>query len=114
MFLQILGVLCQDGIMRFINIHTCKLIFDIGSHDVRITNVSLGPTGRHVVCVLDTGDIRVYSVQALTQEVNKVRHVCHVVLVMLCPSCCARLVVLVMLCSLCNYLRHSDICFVLL
>ena len=71
-FTQILGVLSQDGIMRFININTCKLLFDIGSADSRISNVSVSPSGRHIVAVVDSGNMHVYSVQALTSELNKV------------------------------------------
>lgn len=37
-YLQTLGFLAQDGIMRFINIHSCKQLFHIGSpHLVRST-----------------------------------------------------------------------------
>ncbi|XP_053182759.1 TBC1 domain family member 31 [Scomber japonicus] len=68
---QTLGVLSQDGMMRFINIHTCKLLFHIGSHDDAITTVSVSPNGRHVVAIMDNGSINVYSVQSLTQELNK-------------------------------------------
>ncbi|CAK6954290.1 TBC1 domain family member 31 [Scomber scombrus] len=68
---QTLGVLSQDGVMRFINIHTCKLLFHIGSHDDAITTVSVSPNGRHVVAIMDNGSINVYSVQSLTQELNK-------------------------------------------
>ncbi|XP_044215928.1 TBC1 domain family member 31 [Thunnus albacares] len=68
---QTLGVLSQDGVMRFINIHTCKLLFHIGSHDDAITAVSVSPNGRHVVAIMDNGSINVYSVQSLTQELNK-------------------------------------------
>ena len=71
-FTQILGVLSQDGIMRFVNINTCKLLFDIGSADSRISNVSVSPSGRHIVAVVDSGNMHVYSVQALTSELNKV------------------------------------------
>uniref|UniRef100_A0A3Q1KH56 TBC1 domain family member 31 n=1 Tax=Anabas testudineus TaxID=64144 RepID=A0A3Q1KH56_ANATE len=69
---QTLGVLSQDGVMRFINIHTCKLHFHIGSHGDAITAVSVSPNGRHVVAIMDNGSINVYSVQSLTQELNKV------------------------------------------
>lgn len=65
--------------MRFINIHTCKLLFHIGSHDDAITAVSVSPNGRHVVAIMDNGSINVYSVQSLTQELNKVT-----VLIMFC------------------------------
>uniref|UniRef100_UPI0037E9B930 TBC1 domain family member 31 n=1 Tax=Semicossyphus pulcher TaxID=241346 RepID=UPI0037E9B930 len=68
---QTLGVLSQDGVMRFINIHTCKLLFQMGSHDDAITAVTVSPNGRHVVAIMDNGSINVYSVQSLTQELNK-------------------------------------------
>lgn len=68
---QTLGVLSQDGVMRFINIHTCKLLFQIGSHDDAITSVAVGPNGRYIVAIMDNGSINVYSVQSLTQELNK-------------------------------------------
>ncbi|XP_023820067.1 TBC1 domain family member 31 isoform X1 [Oryzias latipes] len=68
---QTLGVLSQDGMMRFINIHTCKLLFHIGSHDEAITAVAVNPSGRHIVAVMDNGRINIYSVQNLTQELNK-------------------------------------------
>ncbi|TSL82466.1 TBC1 domain family member 31 [Bagarius yarrelli] len=68
---QILGVLSQDGLMRFINIQTCKQLFEIGSHDDAINSAAICPKGRHVLAVMDCGAVRVYSVQALTQEINK-------------------------------------------
>ncbi|XP_034553747.1 TBC1 domain family member 31 [Notolabrus celidotus] len=68
---QTLGVLSQDGVMRFINIHTCKLLFQTGSHDDAITSVTVGPNGRHIVAIMDNGSVNVYSVQSLTQELNK-------------------------------------------
>ncbi|XP_076594333.1 TBC1 domain family member 31 [Chaetodon auriga] len=68
---QTLGVLSQDGVMRFINIHTCKMLFHMGSHDDAITTVAVSPNGRHVVAIMDNGSINVYSVQSLTQELNK-------------------------------------------
>ena len=32
--LQTVGFLAQDGIMRIINIHSCKQLFQVGSHDL--------------------------------------------------------------------------------
>lgn len=69
---QVLGVLSQDGIMRFINIQTFKLLFEIGSVDNAVTTVTMCPKGRHVVAVMDSGALNIYSVQGLSQEVNKV------------------------------------------
>ncbi|XP_070574109.1 TBC1 domain family member 31-like [Ptychodera flava] len=68
---QVIGVLSQDGIMRFINIHTCKLLFDIGTLDDRIHNVSVSSHGRFLVAVAESGNVNTYSVQALTAELNK-------------------------------------------
>ncbi|CAI5662965.1 unnamed protein product [Oreochromis niloticus] len=68
---QTLGVLSQDGVMRFINIHTCKLLFHVGSHDESITTVAVSPNGRHIVAIMDNGSVNIYSVQSLTQELNK-------------------------------------------
>ncbi|KAG7474161.1 TBC1 domain family member 31 [Solea senegalensis] len=68
---QTLGVLSQDGVMRFINIHTCKLHFHMGSPDDAITTVTVNPNGRHVVAIMDNGYINIYSVQSLTQEISK-------------------------------------------
>ncbi|XP_043973700.1 TBC1 domain family member 31 isoform X2 [Gambusia affinis] len=68
---QTLGVLSQDGVMRFINIHTCKLLFHTGSVDEAITAVAVGPNGRHMAAIMDNGSINIYSVQSLTQELKK-------------------------------------------
>ncbi|XP_076826791.1 TBC1 domain family member 31 isoform X2 [Brachyhypopomus gauderio] len=68
---QVLGVLSQDGVMRFINIQTCKRLFSIGSHEDAVVSTAVCPKGRHVAAVMDGGSVRVYSVRALTQEVNK-------------------------------------------
>ncbi|KFQ31900.1 TBC1 domain family member 31, partial [Mesitornis unicolor] len=68
---QVLGVLSQDNIMRFINIETCKLLFDIGSHEEGISTAVISPNGRYVASVMENGSLNLYSVQALTQDVNK-------------------------------------------
>ncbi|NWW87229.1 TBC31 protein, partial [Rhynochetos jubatus] len=68
---QVLGVLSQDNIMRFINIETCKLLFDVGSHEEGISTAAISPNGRYIASVMENGSLNLYSVQALTQEVNK-------------------------------------------
>ncbi|CAL8355871.1 unnamed protein product [Arctogadus glacialis] len=68
---QTLGVLSQDGVMRFVNIHTCKLLFHLGSTDQAITTATVSPNGRHVAAVMDDGSINVYSVHSLSQDLNK-------------------------------------------
>ncbi|XP_056300983.1 TBC1 domain family member 31 [Pseudoliparis swirei] len=68
---QTLGVLSQDGVMRFVDIHTCKLLFHMGSHEDAITAVTVSPNGRHVVAIMDNGSVNIYRVLSLTQELNK-------------------------------------------
>ncbi|KAM6278381.1 TBC1 domain family member 31 isoform 3-T3 [Spheniscus humboldti] len=68
---QVLGVLSQDNIMRFIHIETCKLLFDIGSHEEGISTAATSPNGRYIASVMENGSLNLYSIQALTQEGNK-------------------------------------------
>ncbi|KAF6323778.1 TBC1 domain family member 31 [Rhinolophus ferrumequinum] len=68
---QVLGVLSQDGIMRFINVQTCKLLFEIGSLDEGISSSVISPHGRYIASIMENGSLNIYSVQALTQEINK-------------------------------------------
>ncbi|KAM5313278.1 TBC1 domain family member 31 isoform 1-T1 [Glossophaga mutica] len=68
---QVLGVLSQDGIMRFINIQTCKLLFEVGSLDEGISSSVISPHGRYIASVMENGSLNIYSVQALTHEINK-------------------------------------------
>ncbi|XP_010603883.1 TBC1 domain family member 31 isoform X2 [Fukomys damarensis] len=68
---QVLGVLSQDGIMRFVNIQTCKLLFEIGSLDEGISSSVISPHGRYIASIMENGSLNIYSVQALTHEVNK-------------------------------------------
>ncbi|GAB1299377.1 TBC1 domain family member 31 [Apodemus speciosus] len=68
---QVLGVLSQDGIMRFVNIQTCKLLFEIGTVEDGISSSVISPHGRYIASIMENGSLNVYSVQALTQEINK-------------------------------------------
>ncbi|NXH58017.1 TBC31 protein, partial [Rhabdornis inornatus] len=68
---QVLGVLSQDNIMRFINTETCKLLFDIGSPEEGISTAAISPNGQYIASVMKNGSLNLYSVQALTQEENK-------------------------------------------
>lgn len=70
--LQILGVLCQDGILRFVNLGTFVQLFDVGRLDDRVNNFVVSSNGRHVVAVMDSGNVNVYNAQTLVQALNKV------------------------------------------
>nr|XP_031547149.1 TBC1 domain family member 31 isoform X3 [Vicugna pacos] len=68
---QVLGVLSQDGIMRFVNTQTCKLLFEVGSLDEGISSSVISPHGRYIASIMENGSLNIYSVQALTKEINK-------------------------------------------
>ena len=70
--LQCHGVLCQDGIMRFIDVDSCKLLFDVGALHDRVSSATVSPTpnGRHIVTVMASGDLCICDVRALTSDIN--------------------------------------------
>lgn len=68
---QILGALCQDGIARFMNITSCKLLFDVGTLESRVHFLVISPGGKHMLGLMDSGDMNIYSLATLTCEVNK-------------------------------------------
>lgn len=68
---QTVGILSQDGIIRFVNIHTCKLVFEVGSHEKRINSFSLSPNGSDMACIMDSGCINIYSIPALTSHLKQ-------------------------------------------
>ena len=90
-FMQVLGALSQDGIMRFINTDTCCLLFDVGAVGRRLSNVGISPNGRYLAGVLDDGNIGVFSLQALCADINKVitswRHLPSAHLPAITPIC---------------------------
>jgi len=65
-------VLCQDGIVRFIDIGTFAQLFDVGRLDDRVCNFIVASTGRHVVTVMDSGNINIYNAHALAKLLNRV------------------------------------------
>lgn len=58
--------------MRFVHIHNCKLLFDVGTLDDRIQMVAVSPAGRHIVTTTESGILQVYSVPALMTDYNRV------------------------------------------
>nr|XP_038934720.1 TBC1 domain family member 31 isoform X4 [Rattus norvegicus] len=57
--------------MRFVNIQTCKLLFQIGTVEEGVSSSVISPHGRYITAIMENGSLNVYSVQALTQEINK-------------------------------------------
>ncbi|XP_071502457.1 TBC1 domain family member 31-like [Diadema antillarum] len=68
---QMVGVLSQDGLVRFVHIHSCRLLFDLGSLDDRAVHFTVSPSGRNIVAVMESGRLNIYSVAALLSDFNK-------------------------------------------
>lgn len=59
---ETLGFLAQDGIVRFLNIHSCKQLFQVGSQHLALTSVHASPVGKHLVGISESGDILLYDI----------------------------------------------------
>ncbi|BFZ13052.1 hypothetical protein BsWGS_16091 [Bradybaena similaris] len=68
---QMLAVLSQDGVLQFIHTDSCKLLFDIGSVELKVLFVTADSVGQYAVTVMDNGKLHVYSIAALLAEQNK-------------------------------------------
>lgn len=77
-------MLCQDGIIRFIDISTFAQLFDVGRLDDRVCNFVIASSGRHIVAVMDSGNIHIYNAHALAKQLNQV--MVTVIIIML-PEC---------------------------
>ena len=65
-------MLCQDGILRFVNLGTFVQLFDVGRLDDRVSSFIVSSSGRHIVAVMDSGNINIYNAQSLVRALNKV------------------------------------------
>ncbi len=70
--MQSLGFLAQDGILRFIDIHTCKLLFQLGSQENRLSSAHASPDGATITCVSERGNLLLYDVPAASHNLHKV------------------------------------------
>eukprot|EP00057_Strongylocentrotus_purpuratus_P028998 XP_011683472.1 PREDICTED: TBC1 domain family member 31 [Strongylocentrotus purpuratus] len=68
---QMVGVLSQDGLVRIIHIHSCKLLCDLGSLDDRVVHFTVSPSGRNIVAIMESGRMNIYSIPALLADFNK-------------------------------------------
>ena len=62
---QLLAFLSQDGIIRFINLQTCKLQAEIGGCEEKCYRFLLTNNNRYVVSVLDNGNIAMYDLSKI-------------------------------------------------
>lgn len=70
---KILAVLSQDGYAQFIDINTCRLMWEISSpwDDDKYTTIVLDSDGRYIVCITVGGSLVFYNVTTLCADFNK-------------------------------------------
>lgn len=64
-------MLCQDGIVRFADIETCRDLFQIGSENDSIHHFFLSSNGKFCTCILTSGQLHVYDLATTWKELNR-------------------------------------------
>ena len=71
---QLLGVLAQDGVLRWLDMESYQLLTQTGSHDLAISHAHSSPDGHYLAAVSEKGSILVYEISLILRKMNQVRH----------------------------------------
>jgi hypothetical protein len=64
-------MLCQDGILRFADVETCRDLFQIGQENDSIHHFLLSSNGKFCACTLQSGQLHVYDLASTWKELNR-------------------------------------------
>jgi len=64
-------MLCQDGILRFADIETCRDLFQIGQDNDSIQHFLLSSNGKFCTCTLASGQLHIYDLPSTWKELNR-------------------------------------------
>lgn len=64
-------MLCQDGIIRFADIETCRDLFQIGQENDSIQHFQLSSNGKFCTCTLVSGQLHIYDLPSTWKELNR-------------------------------------------
>ena len=64
-------MLCQDGILRFADIETCRDLFQIGQENDSIHHFLLSSNGKFCACTLVSGQLHIYDLASTWKELNR-------------------------------------------
>lgn len=64
-------MLCQDGILRFADIETCRDLFQIGQETDAIQHFHLSSNGKFCTCTLVSGQLHIYDLASTWKELNR-------------------------------------------
>ena len=69
---QIVGVLAQDGVLRWMDLESCRLLSQTGSHDQPLSHAHTSPDGRYMSAVSERGTILIYDITAIAKKLDQV------------------------------------------
>ena len=64
-------MLCQDGILRFADIETCRDLFQLGQENDLIHHFHLSSNGKFCTCTLASGQLHIYDLASTWKELNR-------------------------------------------
>jgi hypothetical protein len=64
-------MLCQDGILRFADIETCRDLFQISQENDSIQHFHLSSNGKFCTCTLISGQLHIYDLPSTWKELNR-------------------------------------------
>jgi hypothetical protein len=68
---KLLGVLAQDGVLRWLDMESYQLLTQTGSHDLAISHAHSSPDGHYLAAVSEKGSILVYEISLILRKMNQ-------------------------------------------
>ncbi|XP_062521814.1 TBC1 domain family member 31-like isoform X2 [Corticium candelabrum] len=68
---QVLAALASHGVVYFMNVLSCKMMFTIGNREQMIDNFTISNNGWYMACGMESGRVNMYSLQVFTSDVNQ-------------------------------------------
>ena len=77
---QLLGVLAQDGVLRWLDMESYQLLTQTGSHDLAISHAHSSPDGHYLAAVSESGSVLIYEISLILRKMNQVRQPASIIL----------------------------------
>ena len=65
-------MLAQDGVLRWLDMESCRLLTQTGSHDQPLSHVCSSPDGHYLSAVSERGNILLYNVTSIVKKLDQV------------------------------------------
>ena len=68
-------MLAQDGVLRWLDIESCRLLTQTGSCDEPLSHAHISPNGQYLSALSERGNILLYDVTTIAKKLNQVTDV---------------------------------------